>query len=380
VSFLHVRLLACLPPLLLGACARSPSGAVSASPAPVSAVRAAPSSGVSTPPQPADACASLRAIAASHEEEARAHAETILAAAYRDHKEPAHDPADTSPPVTTPKIDPPAPIDCDADSAGAWAVLPELVELVPDGDDWGGTWNRNATVVLARADTHGHITTAKLETFQTRSTTDDHGPFVLPGERNCCFSPFGGGVTKLFRGDVDGDGIPEVALGASDSHEGTTNSWSALFRAEPGGPRVLGTGFDSVHDEDGDGHPDLVYRPTFEAGASCGSGFPQEENAPATVAHNDGHGTFSKSDGWARDQARNWCAHEPRTFRTVNDVVCASMWGKAARARAKAYIERNFVPLDCKAELAGRKQPNPRASDDHDRLLGALTIEPPFLW
>ncbi len=253
------------------------------------------------------------------------------------------------------------------------------MELVPDEYDWHAAWTRNALLVLARADLEGHVTTAELQTFQFGKPAGAHDPFAR-GSTNCCESAFGSGVTQLFRGDVDGDGVPEVALGANDVHEGSVETWSALFRAEPAGVRVVATDFDSVNDEDGDGHPDLVYRPYFLAGAQCGSAFALEEQAPATVAHNDGRGTFSKSDGWARDQARNWCAHVPRTFGTVNDVVCASMWGPDARAKARAYIERTFAPLDCAAELDGRKQPNPRASEEHDRLLGALTIEPPFLW
>ncbi len=51
-----------------------------------------------------------------------------------------------------------------------------------------------------------------------------------------------------------------------------------------------------------------------------------------------------------------------------------------ARAKAAAYIDKRYAPLDCDAEMAGRKQKNPRAGETHDELKGALDVKPPFTW
>jgi hypothetical protein len=182
---------------------------------------------------------------------------------------------------------------CEADPQGAWAIVQSRVEYVPEDYDWRAPWKRNALLALARIGNDGEVRTAPIKTFLgPEGPFDKNDPLRRSDDMNCCADQVGGGgVRAMFRRDVDGDGVPEVALQASWYSEGDGESWTALFAASPAGPQVIATDFDGIQDVTGDGFVDLLYEEKFDAGKACGSGFSLHGTGPVFIAHNQHDGT-----------------------------------------------------------------------------------------
>jgi hypothetical protein len=398
---------------LLAACT-SP-GAAPVPPVRTIAIATAPPAAVTADAKaPVDPCAVLLSAEAARDEEGRAFARAALLAAERAGQTPdaervasleknlaLAEKAGDAPraddirkslaetraraPVHEPVNAPPspgaAPAKCARDKAGAWKLTELAVEYVPPGNgDWREPWTRNTAIAVARADEQGTLSTAPITTFRAAGGEGDpKDRFVRHDlgkiELNCC-GDFGAEPRQTFLGDVDGDGIPEIAFAAEMTYEGSHDLWSALFKATPEGLVVMANGFADVEDVTGDGFPDLVYREDFPAGSACGSGFDLHGEEPPFVAHNRHDGTFSKTDAEARAYARTWCPARPKTFAKVNDVVCGTLWG--AHDAAKAYLRKHYAPLDCDAVMAGTPQRNPKASEEYATLMGALDVTVPF--
>jgi hypothetical protein len=255
---------------------------------------------------------------------------------------------------------------CNADDKGAWAIVELAVEYVPGDEDWREPWRRNSRLGVARIDAKGKVSTAPVTTFLRPWRADDAERFSR-GEMNCCSSIYGGEPHITFVGDLDKDGIPEVALAAGWGNEGDGEEWSALFRATPTGVQQLAEGFETVRDDTGDGLADLEYAERFSAGSACGSGFNLRETGPTFIAHNRGDGAFSRDDVEARAYARRWCPAPPTTFPTRDAVVCGALWRVPSKV-ISAWIEANVPPTEAGCDERG----------GNTELRNALSLSVPF--
>jgi len=236
-------------------------------------------------------------------------------------------------------------------------------------------------VALAHVDRHGVSTLAPIETEATAA--DAEGVFLnrelFPGALNCCAWVFGG-LEPLELFDFDGDGEPEVHVGASYGHEGVHERWDMLFtfndgRLERYAPAAAYS-FEGMRDETGDGIPDLLMAEPLSGGESCGSGFPADGSGMSFIAHALPGGGFSNDDAAARAFARRGCPAAPAVIRDLNDVLCARLWG-ADPAKLELQVRARFRPWDCDAEMAGRPQ-KPRATAEYELMLSGATTRVPF--
>jgi hypothetical protein len=264
---------------------------------------------------------------------------------------------------------------CRPDTAGAWALLEERVAYTPSYD-LSQPWSRSAMLVFARIDPSGVVHRQGIDTLMDAVSDAAEEPFIRTKGANCCRAEHGLGPTPGFYGDLDGDGVPEIELGAEYHWEGQDNSWRKLFGYSKGAVKVIAEDFSAIEDKTGDGLPDIVYEKAYDAGSSCGSGFPRQGKGPPFIAHNRGGGVFSEDDPEAKEFVRKtWCPMRPIALDETN-LTCAALWGLSATA--DAWVAKNYAPLDCDAVVEGRPQSNPHASERYEELMGALNAGPPF--
>lgn len=196
---------------------------------------------------------------------------------------------------------------------------------------------------------------------------------------NCCEWVFGG-LEPMELYDFDGDGEPEVHVGASYGHEGVSERSDALLtfkdgRIEPYAPAAL-YAFEAMRDVTGDGIPDLLMSEGLGGTEQCGSGFPGDGNAMTFIAHALPGGGFSNVDAEARAFAKATCPRRPASIKTLDDVQCARLWG-VTRAKLELQVRAQFTPWDCDAEMAGRPQ-KPSARGEFELMLSATGVRVPF--
>jgi hypothetical protein len=109
--------------------------------------------------------------------------------------------------------------------------------------------------------------------------------------------------------------------------------------------------FDRLEDIDGDGRPDLIYRPYRTAEdleAECpeaheGGAHDPFVHGPEFAAHALPQGGFSTVDDKARDYARRACPQRPRGAVGGDGVLCARLWG----VQAKVVLREHFGDRPC---------------------------------
>jgi len=278
----------------------------------------------------------------------------------------------------------PSGLDCVATTNGAWAVVLDRAQLSPNSDgDWTPPWLLDGRLVLVHVAPDQTIAKAPIQTLMQAQRIG--GPFFGEAFRseaaNCCDWVFGGlhGISVPF--DFDGDRAPEILVAAARSHEGSHDESRVLFtfkhgRVEPYAPAKPYT-FSEVRDVTGDGRPDLVLDEFFDDADQCGSGFPASSSGPGFIAHSLPDGTFSTDDAAARVHGKHLCPEPPKKLVTLDDVVCAKLWGRT-ESELIATIEREYMPWDCKAEMSGAPQ-KPRAKADYTLLRNGASARVPFV-
>jgi hypothetical protein len=273
-------------------------------------------------------------------------------------------------------------LQCIRTQGGAWAIVLTKAVLTPQTDyDWTAEWLLDGDVALAHVDGTGAIAFAPVETqSQGGSANGDFANRQLfPSLPNCCDWVFGG-LEPLELYDFDGDGEPEVHVGASYGHEGVSEQSDALLtfkngRIEPYAPAAK-YGFEAMKDYTGDGIPDLSMSQPLSGTEDCGSGFPGDGSGHSFIAHALPDGGFSDDDAEARAFAKQRCPNRPTTLNDLNDVLCARLWG-GDKAKLELQVRARFAPWDCDAELAGRPQ-KPKANEYFELMLSACKTDVPF--
>ena len=235
--------------------------------------------------------------------------------------------------------------------------------------------------MLAHIDSAGVITLATIQTLAHDSTSG--GTFenkaLFPGPANCC-DWLNGGLEPIELFDFDGDGEPEVHVGASYGSEGVHERSDDLFSFKAGKVEHYAPAarfaFEAMKDETGDGIPDLLMSEALAGGEQCGSGFPADGSGLGFIAHALPNGTFSTDDVAARAFARIRCPKKPLVIEGLNDVLCARLWG-AESARLEQQVRSRFVPWDCDAEMAQRPQ-KATATQEYLLMLSATKTRVPF--
>jgi hypothetical protein len=270
-------------------------------------------------------------------------------------------------------------LSCTKTPGGAWAIVLAKAVLTPRSDyDWQAEWVLDGEVMLAHVDKLGGVALAPINTQAggESSRGDFENKALL---LNCCNSVFGGlQALELF--DFDRDGEPEVHVGASYGHEGVSERSDDLFTFKHGmldryAPAAA-FGFEAMKDVTGDGLPELLMSESLSGGESCGSGFPADGSGLTFIAHALPNGAFSSDDAAARAFAKKSCSTEPAALTSMNDVLCARLWG-ADSATLEKEVRARFLPWDCDAELSGRPQ-KPKASDSYELMLSATKARVPF--
>jgi hypothetical protein len=273
-------------------------------------------------------------------------------------------------------------LSCTKTPGGAWAIVLAKAVLTPrDEYDWTAPWILDGDVMLAHVDNGGVVTLAPIHT--QAGGRNAVGAFMnqplFTGVPNCCDWVFGGlEAIELF--DFDGDGEPEVHVGASYGHEGVHERSDALFTFKNGKleryPPAAALAFEAMKDETGDGVPDLSMSEALSGSESCGSGFPGDGSGMAFIAHALPGGTFSTDDAAARAFANKGCPTKPAAIKDLHDVLCARLWG-ADSTKLELQVRARFVPWDCDAEMAGRPQ-KPKARREYELMLSATKTRVPF--
>jgi hypothetical protein len=269
-------------------------------------------------------------------------------------------------------------LQCTKTQGGAWAFVLAKAVLTPQSDyDWSGEWVLSGEVALVHVDNSGGVTLASVS---TQAGAGAGGIFMNPAfHPNCCEWVFGG-LEPMELYDFDGDGEPEVHVGASYGHEGVSERSDALLtfkqgRIEPYAPAAK-YGFEAMKDVTGDGIPDLLTSVGLSGTEQCGSGFPGDGSSMSFIAHALPGGSFSNVDAEARAFAKATCPKRPAAIKTLDDVQCARLWG-VSEAKLELQVRGQFVPWDCDAELAGRPQ-KPKASPYFELMLSASRMRVPF--
>lgn len=270
-------------------------------------------------------------------------------------------------------------LSCVKTPGGAWAIVLGKALLTPrNEDDWIAEWVLDGEVMLAHVDALGVVTHAPIRTQS--GGRNGTGPFDdKTVSANCCEWLFGGlEPIELF--DFDGDGEPEVHVGASYGHEGVHERSDDLFTFKNGKVEryapAAAYSFEAMKDETGDGIPDLLFSYGLSGGESCGSGFPADGSGMSFIAHALPNGAFSADDAVARAFARQGCPTKPVAIKDLNDVLCARLWG-ADSTKLELQVRARFVPWDCDAEMAGRPQ-KPKAKSEYELMLSATKTPVPF--
>jgi hypothetical protein len=269
-------------------------------------------------------------------------------------------------------------LQCTKTQGGAWAFVLAKAVLTPKDDwDWTGEWALNGELALAHVDGSGATAFAPVA---TQSGASAGGVFMNDAlTPNCCDWVFGG-LEPMELYDFDGDGEPEVHVGASYGHEGVHERSDALLtfkngRIEPYAPAAK-YGFEAMKDYTGDGVPDLQMFEELIGTEDCGSGFPGDGKGLGFIAHALPGGGFSDVDAEARAFAKELCPKRPTTFTDVNDVLCARLWG-GDPVKLELQVRAHFGPEDCDAMMAGRPQ-KPKASPYFELMLSACKTDVPF--
>jgi hypothetical protein len=269
-------------------------------------------------------------------------------------------------------------LQCTKTQGGAWAFVLAKAALTPQSDyDWSEAWVLSGEVALAHVDGSGTVVLAPVS---TQAGPGAGGIFMNPEQTpNCCEGVFGG-LEPMELYDFDGDGEPEVHVGASYGHEGVHERSDALLtfkngRIEPYAPAAKYS-FEAMKDFTGDGIPDLQMFEILGGTEECGSGFPGDGQGLGFIAHALPGGGFSDVDAEARAFAKGLCPKRPKAINDVNDVLCARLWG-GDPAKLELQVRARFGPEDCDAELAGRPQ-KPNASPYFQLMLSACKTDVPF--
>jgi hypothetical protein len=273
-------------------------------------------------------------------------------------------------------------LQCIKTQGGAWAIVLTKAVLTPRDDwDWTGEWLLDGDVALAHVDGSGAVAFAPVETQSQggRGNDDFANRQLFPTLPNCCDWVFGG-LEAIELYDFDGDGEPEVHVGASYGHEGVSERSDALLtfkngRIEPYAPAAK-YGFEAMKDLTGDGIPDLQMFEELIGTEDCGSGFPGDGKGLGFIAHALPGGSFSDVDAEARAFAKQLCPTRPAALNDVNDVLCARLWG-GDPAKLELQVRARFGPEDCDAMMAGRPQ-KPNASPYFELMLSACKTDVPF--
>jgi hypothetical protein len=270
-------------------------------------------------------------------------------------------------------------LSCVKTPGGAWAIVLGKALLTPSSeDDWTAEWILDGEVMLAHVDAVGAVTHAPIRT--QAGGRNGTGPFDDKAvSANCCAWVFGGlEPIELF--DFDGDGEPEVHVGASYGSEGVHERSDDLFTFKNGKLEhyapAAAYSFEAMKDQTGDGIPDLLFSYPLSGSESCGSGFPADGSGMAFIAHALPNGTFSADDAAARAFARQGCPTKPGAIKDLNDVLCARLWG-ADSTKLELQVRTHFLPWDCAAEMAGRPQ-KPKAKSEYELMLSATKTPVPF--
>lgn len=273
-------------------------------------------------------------------------------------------------------------LQCIKTQGGAWAIVLTGAVLTPrDQWDWKVEWLLDGDVALAHIDGSGAITFAAVETqSQGGSANGDFANRLLfPNLPNCCDWVFGG-LEPLELYDFDGDGEPEVHVGASYGHEGNHERSDALLtfkngRIESYAPAAK-YNFEAMKDYTGDGIPDLRMSEELSGTEDCDTGFPGDGSGLGFIAHALPGGGFSTTDAEARAFAKERCPKRPTAINEVTDVLCARLWG-GDPAKLELQVRARFSPEDCAARQAGRPQ-KPNARPDFELMLSAAKTDVPF--
>ena len=270
-------------------------------------------------------------------------------------------------------------LQCIKTQGGAWAIVLTKGVLSPRSDyEWNGEWVLDGEVALAHVDNSGAIVFAPVSTQSQGGNAS--GAFANPEvSTNCCAWVFGG-LEPIELYDFDGDGEPEVHVGASYGHEGVHERSDELLsfkngRIEPYAPAAK-YAFEAMKDFTGDGIPDLLMTAVLLGKESCGSGFPGDGSGQGFIAHALPGGTFSTDDLAARDFAKQTCPKKPATINELIDVLCARLWGVPS-AELELQVRSRFSTEDCDAMMAGRPQ-KPNASPYFELMLSATDTWVPF--
>lgn len=269
-------------------------------------------------------------------------------------------------------------LSCVKTPGGAWAIVLGKALLTPrNEDDWTTEWVLDGEVMLAHVDAVGVVTHAPI---RTQAGGNGTGPFDDKAvSANCCaWVPGGLEPIELF--DFDGDGEPEVHVGASYDSEGVHERSDDLFTFKNGKLEryapAAAYAFEAMKDQTGDGIPDLSFSYGLAGGESCGSGFPADGSGMGFIAHALPDGTFSSDDAVARAFVRQGCPTKPVAIKDLGDILCARLWGVDS-AKLELQVRARFVPWDCDAEMAGRPQ-KPKARSEYELMLSATKTRVPF--
>jgi len=272
-------------------------------------------------------------------------------------------------------------LSCIKTQGGAWAIVLSKGVLSPrTDDDWTAEWVLDGVVALAHVDRFGAVAVAEARLETQSGGGNAHDPFSDKAlYLNCCDWVFGGlEPMELF--DFDGDGEPEVHVGASYGHEGVHERSDRIFTFQDG--RVVPYapaaehGFEAMRDVTGDGIPDLLMAQGLSGSEQCGSGFPGDGSGMTFIAHALPGGGFSKVDAEARAFAKAACPKRPAAIQTLDDIHCARLWG-VSEAKLELQVRAQFIPWDCDAEMAGRPQ-KPNARGEYELMLSATKARVPF--
>lgn len=290
----------------------------------------------------------------------------------------------TGPPLARdPSYDVPRFLNCQESPAGAWALVLKQAQLAPQVDwDWSGQWMLDGYLVLVHVERDGRVDEREIGT-QTNGNVSSGDFYNQPAfekqGQNCCSFVFGGPDALEFF-DFDGDGEPEVHVGASYGHEGVSERTDELLTFHAGKIATYRDsgqlGFHTMKDETGDGRPDLLLSRSVTGSEDCGSGFPSDGSGLTFLAHSLPDGGFSLDDPEARAFARHQCASPPAALNSFQDVLCARIWGAAPDELARK-VRASSAPWDCAAERANRPQ-KAKARGDYELMLNSTDTWIPF--
>ncbi len=317
-----------------------------------------------------------------------ARAESALAALQRAHSTRQH-PVHFVRGGAAPNLDPlriladDSPL-CVPSRNGAWGlVLDEVVTMPTSLEDWTEQWSAAARVALAFADGSDRVRVAPLVTLANSIAEPPRDwPVPAPSGLNCC-EVLGGALLPLTVFDFDGDGADEVFVRSRYAHEGDRRAWAKMFTLRGGeiveyattqDPRIE---LNDIEDLNHDGRPDLYAQALVHAGTTCGSEFDRTAFGPKFAAISLTDGTFDLTGPAAQRYARSWCPRAPSAPATIDEVVCARLWGQSNVA-VRASILRRFSRWSCDAENEGRPQPARNAAENYDELLAGLEVPLPL--